>query len=581
MVAECSAIRRRLQNAKIYVFYINSCINMLDVIKRLCIIERLDKEIKSMKSMMQKTVCLLIFAAGAALLAVGCGNGKKDVKADVSGSECIIGNGAEPQSLDPAKIQGVPEHRINLALFEGLVTYDPETGTAAPGVAESWDISEDGMTYTFHLRKTQWSDGTPITAKDFVDSWLRTLAPETASQYANMITLIVKGAEAYNSGKADASSVGIRAVDDATFEVQLTGPAPYATDVMAHYAFNAVPMHAVKKFGADWIKPGNFVGNGPFVLESWAPQEKITVVPNKNYWNKGDIHLSRITFLPIEESNTAFEKFKAGEMDWSAGIPVPRIDEVKKLPEYQVAPQLSTYYYVFNVKRGPLQDVRVRKALTMALDTKEIVEKVTKAGQIPTRSIVPPMAGYTPAQGAAYDPEGAKKLLADAGYPDGQGFPVMTVIYNTLEGHKLIAEYVQESWKRNLGIDVKIQNYEWKTFLDIRNQHDFDIARAGWVGDYQDPNTFLEMFITGFGNNDGQYSNAKFDALMRKAATMKGGPERFATLHEAEAVFLTEDQGILPIYSYVSQNLIDTSVWKGWYANPSDVHPYTGLRKAK
>lgn len=534
--------------------------------------------------MKHKIVCLLTALASAALILAACGGkteGKAGAASTMAGTEFIIGNGAEPQSLDPAKIQGVPEHRINMALFEGLVAYDPKTNNAIPGVAKSWDISEDGMTYTFHLRDAEWSDGTPITAQTFVDSWLRMLSPETASQYADIITLIVKGAREYNTGEVDASAVGIKAIDDKTFEVQLTGPAPYAIDVIAHYAFNAVPMHAIKKFGADWIKPGNFVGNGPFVLESWVPQEKVTVVPNPKYWNKENVHLSRVTFLPIEDSNTAFEKYKAEEIDWNTGIPVPRIDEVKMLPDYQVAPQLSTYYYVFNVKRGPLQDIRVRKALTMALNKQELVEKITKAGQLPTRSMVPSMEGYTPGEGAGYDVEGAKQLLADAGYPEGKGFPVLTIIYNTLEGHKLIAEYVQESWKKNLGIDLKIQNYEWKTFIDMRNQHDFDIARSGWVGDYQDPNTFLEIFLTGSGNNDGQYSNEQYDALVRQAATMKSGAERFDTLHNAEEILLTQDQAVMPIYSYVSQTLIDTTKWEGWYSNLQDVHPYVGLKKAK
>jgi len=531
--------------------------------------------------MKHRVAWLLALLASIAFVFTGCSGGKESGKSASSGDEFIVANSAEPQSLDPAKIQGVPEHRINMALFEGLVTYDPKTANAVPGVAESWDISEDGMTYTFHLRKSEWSDGTPITAQTFVDSWLRTLAPETGSQYAFMIALVVKGADDYNTGKADASVVGIRAIDDMTFEVQLTGPAPYAIDVIAHYAFNAVPLHAIEKFGTDWIKPGNFVGNGAFILKSWTPQESITLVPNDKYWNKANVHISQITFLPIEDSNTAFEKYKAGEIDWSTGIPVPRIDEVKLMPDYQVAPQLGTYYYIFNVKRGPLQDVRVRKALTMAVNTQELVEKVTKAGQIGTRSMVPPMANYTPGQGAAYDPDGAKQMLAEAGYPDGKGFPNLTVIYNTLEGHKLIAEYIQESWRRILGIDIKIQNYEWKTFLDIRHQHDFDITRAGWVGDYQDPNTFLELFMTGGGNNDGEYSNTTFDELLRKAATMKAGAERFQVLHNAESVFLTQDQAVLPIYSYVSQHIIDTKKWDGWYNNPQDVHPYVGLKKIK
>ena len=520
---------------------------------------------------------LLTAVVGAALIFAGCGK-KSSSSAD---NEFIIGNGAEPQSLDPVKIQGNPEHRINLALFQGLVTYDPKTATAIPGVAESWDISDDGTVYTFHLRDAVWSDGTPITAQTFVDSWLRMIAPETAAQYAYMVTMVVKGAEAYNSGKADASAVGIRAVDDKTFEMQLTGPAPYAIDMLAHYAFSPVPIHAIEKFGNDWIKPGNFVGNGPFILESWVPQEKITVVPNEKFWNKDKVYLSRITFLPIEDMNTAFEKYKAGEMDWSYSVPTPRLDEVKQLADYKVAPQIGTYYYIYNVKRAPLNDVRVRKALSMAIDLQELVDKVTRGGQLPSRSMVPPMAGYTPAQGADYDVEGARRLLAEAGYPGGKGFPTMTVIYNTNDGHKLIAEYIQETWKNALGINIIVQNLEWKTFLDVRHQHDFDICRAGWVGDYQDPNTFLELFLTGAGNNDGEYSSAEFDTLVHKAAMMNGGSERFKTLHDAEAVFIAKEQGVLPIYSYVSQHLIDTDKWDGWYLNASDVHPYVGLKKVK
>lgn len=526
--------------------------------------------------MKHQKMCLLAAAVSTALFFSGCSG-----KAVGSNNEFIVGNGAEPQSLDPAKIQGVPEHRINLSLFEGLVGYDPKTATAIPGVAESWEISEDGTVYTFHLRKTEWSDGTPITAQTFVDSWRRMLAPETAAQYAYMITMIVKGAEEYNTGKADASAVAVKAVDDMTFEVQLTGPAPYALDMMAHYAFNPVPMHIIDKYGTDWVKPGNLVGNGPFVLESWVPQEKLTVLPNEKYWNKENVHLSRITFLPIEDMNTAFEKYKAGEIDWNYGIPTPRLDEVKVLPDYQGDPQNGTYYYILNVKRPPLNDVRVRKALAMALNNQEIVDKVTRAGQIATTSMVPPMAGYTPVKGSAYDPEGARKLLAEAGYPGGKGFPSITVIYNTNDGHKLIAEYVQEAWKNALGISINIQNLEWKTFLDVRHQHDFDICRAGWVGDYQDPNNFLELFITGGGNNDGEYSSARFDGLVRKAGTMKSGKERFNTLHDAESVLITEDQGVLPIYSYVSQHLIDTTKWEGWYPNVSDVHPYVGIKKMK
>lgn len=529
-------------------------------------------------------VGLFALSVSILLMFTGCGGGKESGKSAsnaAAGDEFIIGNGSEPQSLDPAKITGVPEHRLSMAFFEGLVGFDPKTAKAVPGVAERWEVNADKTVYTFHLRKTTWSDGTPITAQTVVDSWLRTLAPETASEYAYMIGMVVKGADDYNTGKADASAVAIRAIDEKTFEMTLTGPIPYAVDMLAHYAFAIVPMHAIEKYKTDWIKPENFVGNGPFVLESWVPQEKITAVPNAAYWNKENVHLSRLVFLPIEDQNTAYEKYRAGELDWDTAIPLPRLDEVKLLPDYKVSPQIGTYYYIFNVKKGPLQDVRVRKALTLALNREELVEKVTRGGQIAAKSICPPLPGYTPADGEGYDPEKAKKLMAEAGYPEGKGFPTLTVIYNTHDAHKIIAEYVQESWKRILGVNIAIQNYEWKTFLDVRHQHDFEISRSGWVGDYQDPNTFHEIFITNGGNNDGEYSNPHYDALVRKAATMAGGPERMKMLQDAERILMEKDQAVLPIYFYVSQHIIDTDKWSGWYTNGLDQHPYVGMKKVK
>lgn len=528
-----------------------------------------------MKKIVLILAAVLVLAASASF--VGCAKSGGAAKGD----EFIISNGAEPQSLDPSKIEGVPEHRIYMALFEGLIAYSPKDASAVPGVAESWKVSEDGTVYTFKLRKATWSDGVPITAKTFVDSWLRTLDPETGSQYAYMISMVVKGADSYNTGNGPASDVAIRAVDDYTFEVTLTGPAPYALDMMAHYAFSPLPMHAIEKFGADWIKPGNFVGNGPFILESWAPQEKITVVPNTKYWDKADVKLSRVTFLPIEDNNTAYQKFLAGEIDWNCNPPLTVMDELKLRNDFQVSPQVATYYYIFNVTRAPLTDVRVRKALSMAIDKNELVTKVTKAGQLPADSIAPTMAGYTPAKGAAFDLAGAKKLLAEAGYPDGKGFPKMTVIYNTHDAHKIIAEYIQQVWKQGLGIDIQIQNLEWKTFLDTRHNHNFDISRSGWVGDYQDPNTFHEMFISNGGNNDGDYQNPAYDALVRKAATMPGGEARMQVLHDAEEILVTQDQAVLPLYFYVNQDLIDLSKWNGWYSNALGIHTYKGLSKVK
>ena len=526
---------------------------------------------------MKKTV--LSFAAVVLAISglfVGCQGGVGG-----KGAEFIIANGAEPQSLDPSKIEGISEQRINIALFEGLVGYDPKTATAVPGVAESWTVSPDGTVYTFKLRKSTWSDGTPITAKTFVDSWLRTLDPATASNYAYMIGMVVKGADAFNTGKGPKEGVAIKAVDDYTFEVTLNGPTPYALDMLAHQSFNPLPMHVIQKFGAEWIKPGNFVGNGPFVLEGWTPQDKITCVPNAKYWDKKNVHLSRITFLATDDNNTAYAKFKAGEVDEVCYPPLSMLDEIKLRDDYQVYPQVATYYYIFNVTKGPLKDVRVRKALTMAVNKQELVDKVTKGGQLPADSVIPVMAGYTPAKGTAFNADEAKKLLAEAGFPNGKGFPKLTLIYNTSDQHKPICEYIQQVWKSTLGIDVQIKNVEWKTFLDQRHNHDFEISRAGWVGDYQDPNTYAEMFITGGGNNDGAYSNPKYDELVRKAATMPGGADRMKVLQEAEDILITQDQAVLPLYFYVDQILIDTKKWSGWYPNALGIHTYKGMEKAK
>jgi oligopeptide transport system substrate-binding protein len=238
-----------------------------------------------------------------------------------------------------------------------------------------------------------------------------------------------------------------------------------------------------------------------------------------------------------------------------------------------VGPYLGTYYYVINVKEEPFTDAKVRKALAMALNRQDLVDKVTKAGEIATGNMVPDMAGYTVINGARYDVEQAKKLLAEAGYPGGKGFPEFTVLYNTNENHKKIAEYIQQQWAENLGVSIKLMNQEWKTYLASRRQHQFQVCRAGWIGDYQDPNTFLDMFITGGAMNGGQYENAEFDRLIKKAATMKAGKERMDTMRQAEQIFIEQDQGVIPIYHYVSKSMIDLNKWGGWHWNVMDWHP--------
>lgn len=493
----------------------------------------------------------------------------------------ILENGSEPQSLDPALIQGVPEHRIYMALFEGLMIFNPKTSKAEPGLAESWKISNEGKTYTFKLRKAKWSDGRPITAQDFKDSWLRTLDPATGAQYSSLPADMIEGAKAFNTGKGKKEDVQIKAVDPQTFQVTFVGPMPYVVEALTHYAFAVMPMHAIAKFGKEWIKPGNFVGNGPFTLKEWKPQDRIVCTKNNAYWDAKNVKLKSVTYLPIEDQSTAYDKYKAGEIDWVCDVDPARIDEIKLRKDYQHVTGSTVYYYIFNCTRKPFTDVRVRKAFSMALNRKELCDQVLKAGDIPTAGLVPPFGAYKTTKGNPYNPEEAKKLMAAAGFPGGKGFPKFTLIYNTSARHKKIAEWAQQQWKNALGVDFELQNLEWNTFLDTRQKtHDFSMSRAGWQADYPDPQNYTEVLLkTGSGLNDGLYSNKKADALMDKANRLPGGPARDKVLMQAEDIVITQDQALVPFFFYVNQSLINTGKWGGWYANTQDVHPVKNLYK--
>jgi oligopeptide transport system substrate-binding protein len=514
-----------------------------------------------------------LFAGGGGQAGRTTGSGGK------TPMEFVIGNGTEIQSIDPTQIEGVPEHRVNAALFEGLVGYDPRTNKAVPGVAESWSTSADGTVITFKIRNgLTWSDGTPITAQTIVDSWLYHLNPTTGSKYAYMPGMVIKGADLYNTQGGRPSDVGIRAVNPSTFEVTLVGNVPYAIDMFAHQSFSPIPMHVVQRYGADWIKKENFVSNGPFVLEEWVPNDHLTVVPNDHYWNKANVFLTKITFLPIEDTNTAYQAFKNGEIDWSTNIPLALIDQLKLDKDYRVDTQLGSYFYYVNTTHPILKDVRIRKALSMSFDRQELIDRVVKGGQIPSFALVPPIGEYQPATGTGYDLAAAKRLLAEAGYPNGQGLPTFTIIYNTLDSHQVIAEYLQQVWKTNLGVNVTLQNLEWATFLEERKTSRMELGRAGWIADYADAQNFLDLLITDGGNNDGHYSNPEYDRLIRQAASLPDGAERNNVMRQAEEIAITRDQVVIPIYYYVSQNLINLDKWDGWYTNPQDVHPWVGIR---
>ena len=484
-----------------------------------------------------------------------------------------IANGAEPESLDPAKIQGVPENNIYMSIFEGLVTYNPKDGTPVPGLAESWDISEDGCTFTFHLRDALWSDGTPITADDVVYSWLRILNPATSAPFAWFPSMFLKGATEYNAGQAGPEAVQIRALDEKTFQMDTISAMPYILNAVCHFTFAVVPEHSITEFGDEWIKADNFVGNGPYKLKEWTPQARVVVEKNPLYWDAEAVQLDEIIFYASDDNNTNYSMYLEGEIDWTTSVPSDQLSATEMRADYQVAPQLSVFYYLFNNERAPFDDPLVRQALSLAIDKEAIVEDIVKGGQIAAHGMVPPMTGYEGLGAAQYDPQKAAELLAEAGYPNGVGFPEFTVQYNTDESNKQISEFLQLSWKENLGITCVLENMEWATHLENLTISNFDVARDGWVGAYQDPNTFLDMFVTGAGMNSNKYSNPTYDSLISEASKMPASKDRYDVLLTAEDIMINQDFALLPLYYYVSQNMIDTSVWGGWYTNITDYHP--------
>jgi ABC-type oligopeptide transport system substrate-binding subunit len=343
----------------------------------------------------------------------------------LAAQDFVMNNGSEPQSLDPALTSGVPESRLCYSLFEGLVVNDAKTSLPVPGLSDKWTVSPDHKTYTFHIRPAKWSDGSPITAQDFVNSWLRVLEPKTAAAYAYIIGDNVEGAKAYNAGKGPVQDVKIKALDAQDLQVTFVGPLPYALSMLTHSAFVVTPSQTIAKFAGNWTKPGNFVGSGPFVLKTWRPQDRIVVEKNENYWDAKNVKLKSITYLPIEDQNVAYDKFKAGEIDYLSddSVPVGKIDEVKLRKDYQHMAGSSVYYFIFNTTKPPFNDVRVRKALSMAVNRQDLVDKVLKAGDVASAGLVPAIQGFVTTKGNGFDLAEAKKLLAAAGFPNGQGFP--------------------------------------------------------------------------------------------------------------------------------------------------------------
>lgn len=573
-------------------------------------------------------------------------------------ADFTFNNGTEVRSVDPAIVNGSPEQRVVTALFEGLTRWHPETLEPMPGLAESWEISDDLLTYTFHMRESaRWSDGTPVTADDIHYSMRRFLGPRTFAEYAfqawyiknarrysqggtgiepgdavevelnlpvdaiNTLRgqllhgkLIATEESAKNDGRVfvvdidgleqrfrpgddqvaaeqsppggqrwcrqvllDFREVGVEVLDPLTLRMTLEAPTPFFLKLTGYYPLFPVNRKCVETYGSpQWTKPENIVNNGPFNIEFRRIRDRIRFVRSETYWNRDQVKLGIVDALAVESYTTSLNLFMTGVVDWIELPPAAALrillQEDPPRDDLNPAPFLGIYYYMLNTTRKPLDDLRVRKALSLALDREEITSKLLAAGEIPCLSLVPPsIEGYQAQESFPEDADEARRLMAEAGFPEGKGFPRMDILYNTSEAHQAIAELIRNQWQRELGITVKTRNEEWASYLSSQRQKQYNVSRRAWIGDYADPNTFLDMFVTDGEQNNTGWSNAEYDRLIREAGREENPAKRFRLLEKAERI-LMDDLPILPIYFYVSKNMVKPYV-RGFYNNIQNVHP--------
>jgi oligopeptide transport system substrate-binding protein len=575
-------------------------------------------------------------------------------------------NETEVKSLDWAVVTGIPEHRIVGNIFEGLTRLDPQTLKALPGVAESWGISDDKRTYTFHLRKNaRWSNGEPVTAHDFIYSMRRFLDPMTAAEYAYQAWYLVnarrysQGARGIQPGDLvevelnerpagalpcargevlhgklvrveggdggkdndrvfvveidgqerkfrtgetggtsanisaagiehakqvllDFGQVGIEALDDYTIKMQLENPTPFWLELLSYHALLPMNQKCLETYGTPaWTNADNIVSNGPYRVAFRRIRDRIRLVKNEYYWDPDRAKLNVIDALAVSTQTTMFNLFATNKVDWITDLPAVVIRELIKSgaarAELDPQPYLGTYYYLLNTKRKPLDDVRVRRALALALDREEITRTATGAGEVPACSLVPlGIAGYTPVKFGSENVKEAQRLLAEAGYPNGRGFPKLELLYNLPpETHKTIAQIVRKQWEKNLGITVSTRNEEWGSYQTSIRQAEFDVARRAWIADYIDPNSHLDIMVTDGENNNTGWSNAEYDRLIAAARSEADEQKRFELFHKAERI-LMEELPIIPIYYYVDKNMLKKDI-RGFYRNPLDTHPLSSI----
>ncbi len=484
----------------------------------------------------------------------------------------------EPASLDPIKVVGLPEAQVVRDLFEGLVNEDAK-GQLIPGVATDWQ-TQDNRTFIFHLRHdARWSNGDPVTAHDFVYSWRRLVDPKNLSSFAWFADLAgLEHAGDIVAGKLSPDQLGVSATDDYTLRVQLSKPVPYFVSLTANFSLFPVHRATVEKYGNDWTAVGNLVGNGAFTLRQRVVNEKMVLTPNQHYWDHQHTVLTQVTFIPINKETASLNRYLANDIDITESFPKTMYQKLlKDIPGQVYTPdQLGTYYYAFNTRRAPLDDVRVRKALSYAIDRKIIAEKVVGTGEKPAWHLTPDVtAGFQPAvsdlQRHTQDEldNQARILMKAAGY--GPDRPLnLSLLYNTSESHEKIAIAVASMWKKKLGVNVKLSNQEWKSYIDSRNSGNFDVVRASWVGDYNEPSTFLSLLTSTHSGNIAKFSDPQYDKLLQQASLQTNPRLLSADYNKAEQI-LADQAPIAPIYQYTNGRLIKPWVQGYPITNPEDV----------
>ncbi|MDN4620531.1 peptide ABC transporter substrate-binding protein [Paenibacillus sp. PsM32] len=539
----------------------------------------------------------LVMAFGTLLAACGSGSSNTGTSGEsgdgttAAAQDLHINMSAEPPTFDPAQAKDSQTNTALRLMYEGL-TRPGTDGNPVPGVAEKWDVSEDGLKYTFHLRdNAQWSNGEPVTAKDFAYAWERVLSPKTtpASEYAYQLYYIKNGQE-FNEGKVkDFADVGVKVVDDKTLEVTLANPTSYWLGLTSFYTYYPVNQKNVEA-NPQWAsKADTMITNGAFNLTTWTTGQELAWTKNAKYWDASSIKLNTITSSLVNSGATEFSSYQSGQLDYAGAptgeIPTDQIPAAKQQypDQFQAKGIASTYYYLFNVKEKPFNNLKIRQAFSMAINRQAIVDNVTLGGQIPAYGYVPPgIKGNNEEFRTEYkdsyfteDAAKAKQLLAEGMKEEGYTtLPEITLIYNSSEAHQKIALAIADMWKNNLGVSVKTQNQEWSVFLDNRQSGNYQIARAGWTADYNDPMTFLDMWMTGNGNNDAKYSNPEYDKLLKDAQATQDNAKRMDDMSKAEKILVQDDMAMMPIYYYTSVSLVKPNL-KGIFVDFSGAIDFT------